>query len=666
MAPGDTPSNAPDTRVEAVPAQLAAPETTDAAAETVRKKAEEQRLAVQKRETVGKESEVGATERAAGSPTEADNQAAEAIVTALDGARVAFGAKLDAFEATVDSNNFLVKGTVQNEIKRARQELAALVGTERGKGSIGKTLKEAIQARDAGDFQKTRQLLSAAQKAIMGKMDMIIAKKSEIGPLSQESKVAYTALADEASRLMPGIQTAFNQRETSLKAIEVAGTAPAVAKATGTTPPALPVVNQTEQPPQQTTTVSTGPTTGPATGPATTTGLPDALALPQKAQELIAQFPSSDPFLPMYSSLTQAINGFKPGFNWFWRSTEAIQQKAAKQALLTQCESLKSFLEKQWSEVQTKTKKGDLVAAKGTLKSMADAFAKFHDDAVSQFSAVPDITPVTTALQKSKEDANAEGLRWFQSLSTIQSEIDTAKAQAAAAQQKPPEAPVAPVAKPEETTSKPEEEVKLTPAEEKAQKIESMTEQITQIKATALEAYSKNPPDMPALIMVGFQALTLLLSAFGEGGDLLAFGEAMAKALGGEKKLTITSPNQLLTLVLSDKEGKTDETTEDAIDTFRRLPMKELYAFYKDPTGDHPDMDPDILKKLQAFRAGHLEEFQTLMGDLFNKYGGEACTKDPDQKEKTVMDFIRDKMTKWGASLPKELLAKARGTDKKE
>ncbi|MFA5842196.1 MAG: hypothetical protein WC882_00750 [Candidatus Gracilibacteria bacterium] len=639
---GDTPSNAPDTRVEAVPAQLAAPETTDAAAETVRKKAEEQRLAVQKRETVGKESEVGATERAAGSPTEADNQAAEAIVTALDGARVAFGAKLDAFEATVDSNNFLVKGTVQNEIKRARQELAALVGTERGKGSIGKTLKEAIQARDAGDFRKTRQLLAAAQKAIMGKMDMIIAKKSEIGPLSQESKVAYTALADEASRLMPGIQTAFNQRETSLKAIEVAGTAPAVAKITppseapavtvsGTVAPTVTAPLPTVQE-GTTATVSVAPT-----------------ALPQKAQEIMAQFPTQNPFSTALTSIRQAIDGLDVGTNWFWMSSPHAQKKAVKQGLLQGFTELQAAVGQSWTEVQTALKTQDFRTAALKLDAVPKAFNDFSEKMTTGLGATPDpqFLGVATAIQKERDAVSANVPQLQQKLGQAYTEVQTESARKAAT--------ITPPVAPAETTTP----VAQTPEEKKEEKIAAMAKSITDIQAAALDAYSKKPPDMGAMVMVAFQALALLMSALGKNGDILEFGEAMGRALknkeGGAE--SISKPSELLSRLLP------KEMAEEMTNIFRSLKMGDLYAFYKDPKVKPEGMGQDTFDKLKAFQADHKEEFEKLLKDLFENQGGKACAEDPDKKGKSVMSFMQDKLTTWVASLPAELVQTATGDD---
>lgn len=695
MAPTDTPSKMPEpTRVEAVPAQPATPEkpqtAEEKAAELAKKREEEataaKRQNTQQRGAVVQEVELTAAEKALQTPTsfppgacKADDAAADALLDEVEKAHNTFTTLLDQFAGTADSNNFMVTPSFNKEVKNARQELVTLLGNDRGQGSLGETLKQVQKARDAGDLKEAKSRLKEAHEVIMDKIDKIIAKEKDekFVALSEKSKKAYAKLASAARTLRLTMQTAFDAWRQKLSSLEATPT-PLPPK-----PPVVPSVasNQTEQPVQQPTTVSTGPATGPTTGPATTTGLPDAAgavsatvsatptALPQKAQELMDQFPTSDPFLPMYASLAKAINEFKPGFNWFWMSPEAIQQKAAKQALLTQCESLKSFLEQQWGEVQTKTRNGDLAASKVTLKSMADAFAKFHDDAVSKFSAVPDITPVTTALQTNKEAANAEGLKWSQSLLEIQKEIDTAKTQAIAAQQKPKEAPPAPAApaKTEDKTSKPVEEVKLTPAEKKEQEVQAMADSIKEMRDTAIKAYQAKPPDKGALIMVGFQALALLISSLK--GDILILGEAIGRAMKGGTEKLITRPAQLLTLVLTNKDGKADDVTEDVINTFRNLEIGQLDAFRKNP-GENPEgVSPEIFATLQAFRADHPEEFKTLMGDIFEKYGGNAWAEDPDKKSQTVMDFIEDKMTKWVASLPKELLAKARGaaeTEEKE
>lgn len=716
MAPTDTPSKAPEPAVvEAVPAQTAAPEPlNEATSEAALKRLEELDAMPGTLNTQQQQERQALQEEIKKSTETADDQAAEALLDTVEEARVAFLAKLEAFEKTIPTNegDGLIEAGLEagkrslltSSVEDAKSDLSALIGDARGEGSVGEKIKEATTARDAEDFEKAQTAMDDANTAIMDKIDAIIAKETESKSLSGESQKAYTALADEAKLFMPKLQSAFDARETSLKAMETIQEKkpePAVAE-TKTTPPATtttptpvtsPKTSSTGAPaatvpptpatPPATeieggtvatapsTTVPAAPTTAstptqqtPASAPSTTASA-TASAAPAPAASTPETPPTATTEVPTTASeeaesqivalgnpsailgrFLATVNGFNPK-GWKWTGSERSKTQCG---YVTEIQTTISDLQSKATEVQTTMAR---LIQERKFEQASTTFDTFYTKA---------LTPARIKIEGTLPFIEG-GEPLFQSFNVV---IDAlTKYQKSCTDILTRSKTSAPAPAPDTTTpEKPEtaEEKKVREDQEKKQekeeKLKIMVEQIQQIKNTAAEAFAKK--DMGAIVMVAFQALALLMSAFGENGDVFLFGEAMGKALSDGSKAIPKTPSEFLNLVLP------KEVAKDMVKMFRSLTMEQLYAFYQAPDEKPKGISQENFEKLKAFKADHSKEFDDFFNDLFGKYKGKEYAENPQTKDKNVITFVQDKMTAWVKGLPAELLNKWRGTQESE
>lgn len=544
---------------------------------------------------------------------EADRSAAEALRTGLETMKAELNTALKAFKKVVEAKE---SRTRRNQVYSAieKKDDQGKTQAERIEGEIQADFDRIDGLLKEGKYKEARTVLKEIQDKVFAFLDGIC-DKNQAGErivLSSATRDALKTLREVAARWKEAeLPELFVARTRTLSELADAAAQGAMAS----------------QPPRE----SAPPATPEA--PASDTPAEQAPGMAE-AQAVFAALPQRDPFTATLTEIQSALDHFDYAINWPG-SWDYEKQQAAIQGLRSDVGAKATELSTAVETLRTTLSEGrypEAVSQYAALKqNLVDWLAQFKATLKSH-PTFPGKEPLVQAVESVSTQVLPAFLAPFdRAIENLQSAmtapaITPATAASEAASNPPEVATPAPVEK--------------TEAEKHAEWLKSVEDQLVEGIALIREGNAtKNKSErMGKLVGGGFKILGALLSLW-TNWNLDDFGNIVGKVFSGALGEEPSSPSEdlfkdpeklLFAIGLKPKDAT----------IFVTLTMEELYAFYLNPDGKHPEFRPAEIKALKALYTDQRTIYDGVMQDIFEDHGGEAFAKDPEKKKKSVLTFF--------------------------